>query len=230
MWDRVNFRREMVYPAGRLPMRSHSDTQKETYTNVVQRATTGAAQGHRDSLAQVEPQSVFPIATYYVLAPECPTTHRHLRVTRSDGHPELGPAQLVAIGREQNPSVIRVIFSRCADEDDPLDGEPADIPEPLRPDRAWNDELHSLLEIVHKAEGVIEGNPRRGSAKELIAALARLTNLVLKQQRHLQELEPEEEQQIEVIYERGDAIGRSDEIEAPHMPQPGEMEVFSEDQ
>jgi hypothetical protein len=139
--------------------------------------------------------------------------------------------QLVAIGREQNPSILRVIFhSMGADEVAPLRTKRDDTPEPLRPDRAWNDELHSLLEIVHKAEGVIEDNPRRGSAKELIAALARLTNLLLKQQRHLQELEPEEEPQIEVIYKRGNAIGHSDEMEAPPTPQPGEMEVFSEDQ
>jgi len=67
---------------------------------------------------------------------------------------------------------------------------------------------------VHKAEGVIEGNPRRGSAKELVAALARLTNLVLKQQHHLQELVSEQIPEIEVIYKRqgsGDAIERSDE-------------------
>jgi len=63
----------------------------------------------------------------------------------------------------------------------------------------WDDELESLLEIVHKAEGVIEGNPRRGSAKELVAALARLTNLVLKQQHHLEELVPEKIPKIEVM-------------------------------
>ena len=139
--------------------------------------------------------------------------------------------QLVATGREQNPSVIGFIIGDMgSDEADPLDDEPADIPEPLRPNRAWNDELESLLELVHKAEGVIEDNLRRGSAKKLVPLLARLTNLVLKQQRHLQELEPEEEPQIKVRYKRGDAIARSDELEAPHMPQPGEMEVFSEDQ
>jgi len=93
-----------------------------------------------------------------------------------------------------------------SDEADPLDDEPADIPEPLRPNRAWNDELESLLELVHKAEGVIEGDPRRGSAKEL-AVLARLTNLVLQQQRHLQELAPEKKPQIEVRNEFDDATG-----------------------
>jgi len=81
------------------------------------------------------------------------------------------------------------------DEDDPLDDEPADIPEPLRPDPAWDDELDLLLEIV-----------RRGSAKEL-AVLARLTNLVLQQQRHLQELAPEKKPQIEVRNEFDDATG-----------------------
>src|SRR5947208_11519007 len=123
--------------------------------------------------------------------------------------------QLVSSGREQKPSVIRLIFrSMGADEVAPLDNEPDGIPEPLRPNRAWNDELESLLEMVHKAEGVIEGNPRRGSAKELVAALARLTNLVLKQQHHLQELVSEQIPEIEVIYKRqgsGDAIERSDE-------------------
>ena len=108
--------------------------------------------------------------------------------------------QLVSSGREQEPSVIRLIFrSMGADEVAPLDNEPDDIPEPLRPNRAWNDELESLLEMVHKAEGVIEGNPRRGSAKELVAALARLTNLVLKQQHHLEELVPEKIPKIEVM-------------------------------
>jgi len=108
--------------------------------------------------------------------------------------------QLVSSGREQEPSVIRLIFrSMGADEVAPLDDEPDDIPEPLRPNRAWNDELESLLEMVHKAEGVIEGNPRRGSAKELVAALARLTNLVLKQQHHLEELVPEKIPKIEVM-------------------------------
>ena len=110
--------------------------------------------------------------------------------------------QLVSSGREQKPSRIRVIIGDMgSDEADPLDDEPVNIPEPLRPDRTWDDELESLLEIVHKAEGVIEGNPRRGSAKELIAAMARLTNLVLKQHRHLQELVPEKIPQIEVIVE-----------------------------
>src|SRR5438477_8199755 len=81
--------------------------------------------------------------------------------------------QLVTTGREQEPSVIRLIFRTMgADEVAPLDDKPEDIPEPLRFDRAWEDELDSLLEIVHKAEGVIEGSPRRGSAKELVAALA----------------------------------------------------------
>ena len=123
--------------------------------------------------------------------------------------------QLVSSGREQKPSVIRLTIGHMgSDEADPLDDEPADIPEPLRPNRAWNDELESLLELVHKAEGVIESNPRRRSAKELIAALARLTNLVLKQQHHLQELVSEQIPEIEVIYKRqgsGDAIERSDE-------------------
>ena len=139
--------------------------------------------------------------------------------------------QLVATGREQNPSVIQLTFrSVGADEVAPLTTKREDTPEPLRPDRAWDNELDSLLEILHKAEGVIEDNLRRGSAKKLVPLLARLTNLVLKQQRHLQELEPEEEPQIKVRYKRGDAIARSDELEAPHMPKPGEMEVFSEDQ
>src|SRR5438132_9139680 len=40
-------------------LRSHSETQKETYNNVVQRATTGPAPGNRDSLAPVEPQRTF---------------------------------------------------------------------------------------------------------------------------------------------------------------------------
>ena len=122
--------------------------------------------------------------------------------------------QLVTTGREQEPSVIRLIFRTMgADEVAPLDDKPEDIPEPLRFDRAWEDELDSLLEIVHKAEGVIEGSPRRGSAKELVAALARLTNLVLKQQQHLEELVPEKTPDIEVKYERhgsDDAIGRGD--------------------
>jgi len=108
--------------------------------------------------------------------------------------------QLVSSGREQKPSRIRVIIGDMgSDEADPLDDEPVNIPEPLRPDRTWDDELESLLEIVHKAEGVIEGNPRRGSAKELVAALARLTNLVLKQQHHLEELVPEKIPKIEVM-------------------------------
>ena len=115
--------------------------------------------------------------------------------------------QLVTTGRGQEPSLMEVTFcSMDPDEDDPLDDEPADIPEPLRPDPAWDDELDSLLEIVHKAEGVIEGDPRRGSAKEL-AVLARLTNLVLQQQRHLQELAPEKKPQIEVRNEFDDATG-----------------------
>jgi len=122
--------------------------------------------------------------------------------------------QLVSNGREQKPSVIGFIIGDMgSDEADPLDDEPADIPEPLRPNRAWNDELESLLELVHKAEGVIESNPRRRSAKELIAAMARLTNLVLKQQRHLQELVPEKIPQIEVIVKghgSDDAIGGGD--------------------
>ena len=98
--------------------------------------------------------------------------------------------QLVATGREQNPSVIQLTFrSVGADEVAPLTTKREDTPEPLRPDRAWDNELDSLLEILHKAEGVIEDNLRRGSAKKLVPLLARLTNLVLKQQRHLQELE-----------------------------------------
>jgi hypothetical protein len=115
--------------------------------------------------------------------------------------------QLVTIGRGQEPSLVEFIFcSMDPDEDDPLDDEPADIPEPLRPDPAWDDELESLLEIVHKAEGVIEADPRRGSAKEL-TVLARLTTLVLQQQRHLQELAPEKKPQIEVRHEFDDATG-----------------------
>ena len=121
--------------------------------------------------------------------------------------------QLVAVGREQKPSVIRLIIGDMgSDEADPLDDEPVNIPEPLRPDRAWDDALDSLLEIGHKAEGVIEDNPRRGSA-ELVAVLARLNNLVLKQQHHLKELVPETIPKIEVIFEghgSDDAIGRGD--------------------
>ena len=108
--------------------------------------------------------------------------------------------QLVAIGRGQKPSVIRLIIGDMgSDEADPLDDEPVNIPEPLRPDRAWDDVLESLLEIVHKAEGMIEDNPRRRSA-ELVAILARLNNLVLKQKHHLEELVPETIPEIEVIF------------------------------
>jgi len=121
--------------------------------------------------------------------------------------------QLVAVGREQKPSVIRLIIGDMgSDEADPLDDEPVNIPEPLRPDRAWDDALESLLEIVHKAEGMIEDNPRRRSA-ELVAILARLNNLVLKQKHHLKEFVPETIPKIEVIVKghgSDDAIGGGD--------------------
>ena len=78
MWDQVQFDHEMVYhqaaraevAMAEVAMRSHSETQKETYNNVVQRATTGPAPGNRDSLAPVEPQRTFAVAAHHVLAPE----------------------------------------------------------------------------------------------------------------------------------------------------------------
>jgi len=220
MWDQSQFDHEMVYhQAAGVAMRSHSEMQKKriptwfSERQLAQLRETGIRlrKLNRNALSLLQHITFWRLSDKQLI-----DTRKSLELTVTLMSSALRRRQqLVSSGREQEPSVIRLIFrSMGADEVAPLDNEPDDIPEPLRPNRAWNDELESLLEMVHKAEGVIEGNPRRGSAKELVAALARLTNLVLKQQHHLQELVSEQIPEIEVIYKRqgsGDAIERSDE-------------------
>ena len=222
MWDQIHFDHEMVYhqaARAEVAMRSHSEMQKKriptwfSERQLAQLRETGIRlrKLNRNALSLLQHITFWRLSDKQLI-----DTRKSLELTVTLMSSALRRRQqLVSSGREQEPSVIRLIFrSMGADEVAPLDNEPDDIPEPLRPNRAWNDELESLLEMVHKAEGVIEGNPRRGSAKELVAALARLTNLVLKQQHHLQELVSEQIPEIEVIYKRqgsGDAIERSDE-------------------
>ena len=222
MWDRVNFRYEMVYLQVRRKVANDGSDAVIRKKRVPRWFTERQLAQLKDTAIRLrtlnrKALSLLQHITFWRLSDkQFIDTRESLELTVTLMSSALRRRQqLVSSGREQEPSVIRLIFrSMGADEVAPLDDEPDDIPEPLRPNRAWNDELESLLEMVHKAEGVIEGNPRRGSAKELIAALARLTNLVLKQQHHLQELVSEETPEIEVIYKRqgsGDAIGRSDE-------------------
>ena len=222
MWDRVKFRYEMVYLQVRRKVANDGSDAVIRKKRVPRWFTERQLAQLKDTAIRLrtlnrKALSLLQHITFWRLSDkQFIDTRESLELTVTLMSSALRRRQqLVSSGREQEPSVIRLIFrSMGADEVAPLDDEPDDIPEPLRPNRAWNDELESLLEMVHKAEGVIEGNPRRSSAKELVAALARLTNLVLKQQHHLQELVSEEIPEIEVIYKRqgsGDAIGRSDE-------------------
>ena len=214
MWDRVNFRYEMVYLQVRRKVANDGSDAVIRKKRVPRWFTERQLAQLKDTAIRLrtlnrKALSLLQHITFWRLSDkQFIDTRESLELTVTLMSSALRRRQqLVSSGREQKPSRIAVIIGDMgADEADPLCDEPADIPEPLRPDRAWNDELESLLEIVHKAEGVIEGNPRRGSAKEL-AVLARLTNLVLQQQRHLQELAPEKKPQIEVRNEFDDATG-----------------------
>ena len=219
MWDQSQFDHEMVYhQAAGVAMRSHSEMQKKriptwfSERQLAQLRETGIRlrKLNRNALSLLQHITFWRLSDKQLI-----DTRKSLELTVTLMSSALRRRQqLVAIGRGQKPSVIRLIIGEMgSDEADPLDDEPVNIPEPLRPDRAWDDALESLLEIVHKAEGMIEDNPRRRSA-ELVAILARLNNLVLKQKHHLKEFVPETIPKIEVIvegYGSDAAVGRSDE-------------------
>src|SRR2546425_12268565 len=149
MWGRAKFRYEMVYQQarrkrGRQRWVRRSDTEKRIPRWFTERqlaqltdTTFRLRRLNRKALSLLEHITFWRLSDKQFI-----DARESLELTVTLMSSALRRRQqLVSSGREQKPSRIRVIIGDMgSDEADPLDDEPADIPEPLRPNRAWNDE------------------------------------------------------------------------------------------
>jgi len=120
--------------------------------------------------------------------------------------------QIISDASEQGPRLIQVVLGTycesCNNKPHPLnepDDHQADFAEPLKQDPAWWAEIDGMLELApRKAELLFARRMAQGTLpRALSTALNRLTNALLRQRRHLQELVPKQEAKIEVLEEFG---------------------------
>ena len=115
--------------------------------------------------------------------------------------------QILAEAREQKPKVIRLHFRtlcrKCGSKRGP--STRTNDQAALAEDPAWRTEIESLLKLVYRIHEclVARCTSRRTPPRASFLALSRLANALLRQRRHLQEIAPEPETEVKLLYEPG---------------------------